>query len=154
MLNQFGKIHQLSLPNMEESELNFAGKPCMDMLVVQTSKLKQTLVCVEEGLILSLFYTDSLIMGLTGQATVYIRLHDKFKVLQDPVSLSLGRENRFKAFHTSSFPDMVYIGLRQRKKGEVNFLMYRINAGMSVEVKIAREIEIAPHLVSEKPVEG
>ena len=57
----------------------------MDILIVQTSKLKQTLLCVEEGLVLSLFYTDNLIMGFTGEATVHIRIHDKFKVLKDPV---------------------------------------------------------------------
>jgi len=112
------------MPNFEESEINFSGKPCMDIVLAQTSKLKQTLVCVEEGLVLSLFYTDSLIMGYTVQATVYIRIHDTFKILKDPIELSNQRENKFSTFHTPSFPDMIYVGLKQRKKGEVNFLIY------------------------------
>ena len=49
---------------------------------------------------------------------------------------------------------MVYVALKETKRGEVNFLMYNINAGMSVEVKVRREIEIIPHLISEKLGEG
>lgn len=135
-LRKGGRIFLFKTPELEEAEINFPGKPCMYMFFIQHSKIKLTLLCVENDLKISLYYADELINGWTSKSTVAIAKHQVFKKAEGLT------HNDVKVLMSQEFSEMIYIFAKDRPRGESNLFIYDVAVGITVDVLGKKELEI------------
>lgn len=135
-LRKGGRVFLFDTSRLVESELNFPGKPCRHMFFIQHSKIKLTLLCVEDDLKISLYYADELISGWTSKSSVSIAKHQIFK---KAVGLTHKDVN---VLVSQEFTELIYIFAKDQPNGKPNMFIYEVSVGITVEVLGKKELEI------------
>lgn len=147
LLKEGGGIYIFDIVALNERELNFPGKPCMDILVFQPTKLKETLVCLENDLTISLYYIDELIGGWSSLSRVKISKQDVIN------SRRILKVEDVKMMHTKRSPNNLYFFVKTSGDNwglEENFFIYNLDVTYEIKLNIISSQIIKPGKKIEK----